>query len=99
MRPQEREGAEPARADVLQARADFDRAAEVYELLVRENPADPTLRVNLGLVYLKTNQLTARGEGVRDRDRPRSPSTRRRTTTSGWRWRRRASTDGRASTS
>jgi len=35
----------------------FDRAAEIYELLVRENPADPTLRVNLGLVYLKTNNL------------------------------------------
>ncbi len=35
----------------------FDRASELYELLVRENPADPTLRVNLGLVYLKTNAL------------------------------------------
>lgn len=35
----------------------FDRAAEIYEGLVRENPADPTLRVNLGLVYLKTNTL------------------------------------------
>lgn len=35
----------------------FDRAAEIYEALVRENPADPTLRVNLGLVYLKTNAL------------------------------------------
>src|SRR5688572_15097488 len=35
----------------------FDRAAEIYESLVRENPADPTLRVNLGLVYLKTNAL------------------------------------------
>ncbi|HEX4622100.1 MAG TPA: tetratricopeptide repeat protein, partial [Myxococcaceae bacterium] len=35
----------------------FDRAAEIYEMLVRENPADPTLRVNLGLVYLKTNAL------------------------------------------
>jgi uncharacterized protein (AIM24 family) len=33
------------------------RAAEVYELLVRDNPVDATLRVNLGLVYLKTNQL------------------------------------------
>ena len=49
----------------------FDRAAEIYELLVRENPADPTLRVNLGLVYLKTNDLTARGARVRDR-RPTS---------------------------
>ncbi len=35
----------------------FDQASEVYEALVRENPADPTLRVNLGLVYLKTNNL------------------------------------------
>ncbi len=35
----------------------FDRAAEIYEALVRENPIDPTLRVNLGLVYLKTNAL------------------------------------------
>ncbi|MFZ5469979.1 MAG: tetratricopeptide repeat protein [Myxococcota bacterium] len=35
----------------------FDRASEIYETLVRENPADPTLRVNLGLVYLKTNAL------------------------------------------
>jgi Flp pilus assembly protein TadD len=35
----------------------FDRAAEIYEALVRENPADPTLRVNLGLVFLKTNAL------------------------------------------
>lgn len=36
----------------------FDQASAVYEALVRENPADPTLRVNLGLVYLKTNNLT-----------------------------------------
>lgn len=35
----------------------FDRAAEIYEMLVRDNPVDATLRVNLGLVYLKTNQL------------------------------------------
>lgn len=35
----------------------FERAAEIYEMLVRDNPVDPTLRVNLGLVYLKTNQL------------------------------------------
>lgn len=34
-----------------------DRAAEVYEALVRDNPVDPTLRVNLGLVYLKLNAL------------------------------------------
>lgn len=36
---------------------DFERAAEVYEALVKENGNDPTLRVNLGLVYLKSNQL------------------------------------------
>src|SRR3990172_9024286 len=30
----------------------FDKAAEIYEILVRDNPVDPTLRVNLGLVYL-----------------------------------------------
>jgi len=35
----------------------FERAAEIYENLVLENPADPTLRVNLGLVYLKTNAV------------------------------------------
>lgn len=34
-----------------------ERAAELYELLVRENPVEPTLRVNLGLVYLKMNNL------------------------------------------
>lgn len=38
---------------------EFQRAAEIYELLVRDNPVDPTLRVNLGLVYLKSN-TTAR---------------------------------------
>jgi Flp pilus assembly protein TadD/uncharacterized protein (AIM24 family) len=35
----------------------FDQSSAIYERLVRENPADPTLRVNLGLVYLKTNNL------------------------------------------
>jgi uncharacterized protein (AIM24 family) len=35
----------------------LDRAAEIYEGLVRENATDPTLRVNLGLVYLKSGQL------------------------------------------
>lgn len=35
----------------------FDRAAEIYETLIRDNPVDATLRVNLGLVYLKTNAL------------------------------------------
>ena len=35
----------------------YEDAARIYELLVRDNPVDPTLRVNLGLVYLKTNNL------------------------------------------
>ncbi len=35
----------------------FDKASEIYEMLVNDNPVDPTLRVNLGLVYLKTNDL------------------------------------------
>lgn len=35
----------------------FDLAAQVYGQLVQENPADPTLRVNLGLVHLKTSDL------------------------------------------
>jgi hypothetical protein len=35
----------------------FDRASEIYETLVRDNPTDPTLRVNLGLVYLKSNAV------------------------------------------
>ncbi len=35
----------------------YDRAAEVYQRLVNENPTDATLRVNLGLVFLKTNDL------------------------------------------
>ena len=34
----------------------FDQASEVYEKLVNENPTDATLRVNLGLVYLKTDR-------------------------------------------
>src|SRR4051794_4947774 len=33
----------------------LDKAGEIYELLVRENPVDPTLRVNLGLVHLKSS--------------------------------------------
>jgi tetratricopeptide (TPR) repeat protein/uncharacterized protein (AIM24 family) len=36
----------------------YDGAAQLYEGLVQENPADTTLRVNLGLVYLKTNALS-----------------------------------------
>src|SRR4051812_36905551 len=37
----------------------FERASEIYELLVNDNPADPTLRVNLGLVYLKARSSSA----------------------------------------
>src|SRR5688572_12054111 len=37
----------------------FDRSATLYEMLVKDNPVDPTLRVNLGLSYLKTNALKA----------------------------------------
>ncbi|MHB8419652.1 MAG: tetratricopeptide repeat protein [Myxococcales bacterium] len=32
----------------------LQRSAEVYEMLVQDNPTDPTLRVNLGLVHLKS---------------------------------------------
>jgi Tfp pilus assembly protein PilF len=35
----------------------YARAGEVYETLVRDNPTDHTLHVNLGLVYLKSNVL------------------------------------------
>lgn len=35
----------------------FDRAAGVYRALIDEHPADATLRVNLGLVHLKTVEL------------------------------------------
>ncbi len=31
----------------------LEKSSEVYELLVQDNPTDPTLRVNLGLVALK----------------------------------------------
>lgn len=34
----------------------FDRAEELYQALVAEHPRDPTLRVNLGLVLLKTGR-------------------------------------------
>lgn len=34
----------------------FDRAEEIYRALITEHPQDPTLRVNLGLVHLKTNK-------------------------------------------
>ncbi len=44
----------------------FDRAAEIYELLVRDNPVDPTLRVNLGLVYLKVMDAEKASYGIQD---------------------------------
>jgi uncharacterized protein (AIM24 family) len=44
----------------------FDRAAEIYEGLVRDNGSDPTLRINLGLVYLKSSQLQ---RAIREFDR------------------------------
>jgi tetratricopeptide (TPR) repeat protein len=41
----------------------LERASELYQLLVRENPVEPTLRVNLGLVYLKLGSV---GDAVRE---------------------------------
>ena len=35
----------------------LDRAIEIYDRLVRDNAADATLRINLGLVYLKSGQV------------------------------------------
>ncbi len=35
----------------------YERAQEIYGALVRDNPIDPTLRVNLGLVQLKSGRL------------------------------------------
>src|SRR5205807_3866932 len=32
---------------------DLQRAEEIYRSLIQDHPADPTLRVNLGLVFLK----------------------------------------------
>jgi hypothetical protein len=34
----------------------LERSAEIYEMLVHDNPTDPTLRVNLGLVHLKAGE-------------------------------------------
>ena len=34
---------------------ELDRAEEIYRTLIEDHPADPTLRVNLGLVYLKAS--------------------------------------------
>jgi uncharacterized protein (AIM24 family) len=34
---------------------DLAKAEEVYRSLIEDHPADPTLRVNLGLVFLKSN--------------------------------------------
>ncbi len=66
---------------------------------MRENGADPTLRVNLGLVYLKSNQLTRAVREFETAVEPAARSTSRPTTTSGSRSPRRASTAGHASTS
>ena len=34
---------------------ELSRAEEIYRSLIEDHPADPTLRVNLGLVFLKQN--------------------------------------------
>jgi hypothetical protein len=34
---------------------ELTRAEEIYRTLIEDHPADPTLRVNLGLVFLKSN--------------------------------------------
>src|SRR5207302_948109 len=34
---------------------ELDRAEEIYRSLIEDHPSDPTLRVNLGLVFLKKN--------------------------------------------
>src|ERR1700677_411607 len=31
----------------------YDRAEQIYRVLIEEHPKDPTLRVNLGLVHVK----------------------------------------------
>ena len=41
---------------------ELSRAEEIYRSLIEDHPADPTLRVNLGLVFLKQN---ASGDAVR----------------------------------
>lgn len=55
----------------------LDRAEEIYELLVHDNPADPTLRINLGLVHLKAEahdrairQLETAADLSSDRQKP-----------------------------
>jgi uncharacterized protein (AIM24 family)/Flp pilus assembly protein TadD len=41
----------------------YPRAIQIYEQLKRDNPRDPSLKLNLALCYLKTGQaLAARGE-------------------------------------
>jgi tetratricopeptide (TPR) repeat protein len=35
----------------------LDRAIEIYDRLVQDNPGDATLRTNLGLVHLKAGQI------------------------------------------
>ena len=34
---------------------ELDKAEQIYRSLIEDHPADPTLRVNLGLVFLKSN--------------------------------------------
>ena len=34
---------------------ELERAEQIYRGLIEDHPADPTLRVNLGLVFLKQN--------------------------------------------
>ena len=34
---------------------DLDKAEQIYRSLIEDHPSDPTLRVNLGLVFLKSN--------------------------------------------
>ena len=41
---------------------ELEKAEEIYRSLIEDHPADPTLRVNLGLVFLKAN---ASGDAVR----------------------------------
>ena len=53
----------------------LERSAEIYEMLVQDNPTDATLRVNLGLVHLKAGEHDRSHPRARDRGRPlpRSP--------------------------
>ena len=70
---------------------ELPRSEEIYRALIEDHPSDPTLRVNLGLVFLKQNASPRCGALSSRRRWTSRPTTRRRRTTSGWRWRRRAS--------